>query len=103
MDASCSQTRRRRPRAVQVYSLVLDLDETLVHYFEDGGGSMGRHEIRPGLQDFLSRAPAACWDCTSGILGASIDYEREKAVLLRLGAQPAATPGASPFIMFCSH
>lgn len=36
-----------------VYTLVLDLDETLVHYFECDG--MGNYDIRPGMHDFLER------------------------------------------------
>lgn len=35
------------------YTLVLDLDETLVHYFENDG--MGDYGIRPGMYDFLRR------------------------------------------------
>jgi CTD small phosphatase-like protein 2 len=34
------------------YTLVLDLDETLVHYFESG--SEGKFNIRPGVDKFLS-------------------------------------------------
>lgn len=41
------------PASPTVYTLVLDLDETLVHYFEqDGVGSYG---IRPGMFEFLQR------------------------------------------------
>jgi len=39
-----------------VYTLVLDLDETLVHYFEFDG--MGNYDIRPGMADFLQRMSA---------------------------------------------
>ncbi|CAJ1339411.1 unnamed protein product [Effrenium voratum] len=35
------------------FSLVLDLDETLVHYSEHDG--MGSYEIRPGMQEFVQR------------------------------------------------
>lgn len=37
----------------EVYTLVLDLDETLVHYFEHDG--MGNYDIRPGMHEFLER------------------------------------------------
>lgn len=36
-----------------VYTLVLDLDETLVHYYEMDG--VGNYDIRPGMHDFLER------------------------------------------------
>lgn len=36
-----------------MYTLVLDLDETLVHYSEHNG--MGNYEIRPGMHEFLDR------------------------------------------------
>merc|ERR1719327_1834869 len=36
-----------------VYTLVLDLDETLIHYFEMDG--VGNYGIRPGMHDFLTR------------------------------------------------
>jgi Dullard-like phosphatase family protein len=35
------------------YTLVLDLDETLVHYFEQNG--MGNYGIRPGMFEFLQK------------------------------------------------
>merc|ERR1719203_2655620 len=35
------------------YTLVLDLDETLVHYFELDG--MGSYDIRPGMYEFIQR------------------------------------------------
>merc|ERR1740115_134733 len=35
------------------YTLVLDLDETLVHYFELNG--MGNYGIRPGMFEFLQK------------------------------------------------
>jgi len=35
------------------YTLVLDLDETLVHYSEHDG--MGSYEIRPGMYEFIQR------------------------------------------------
>jgi len=35
------------------YTLVLDLDETLVHYYELDG--MGNYDIRPGMHEFLER------------------------------------------------
>lgn len=38
------------------YSLVLDLDETLVHYSEHDG--MGSYEIRPGMHEFVQRMHA---------------------------------------------
>jgi Dullard-like phosphatase family protein len=42
--------------APDTYTLVLDLDETLVHYFEvDGQGSYG---VRPGMFEFLDRMSA---------------------------------------------
>merc|ERR1719247_664414 len=37
----------------ETYTLVLDLDETLVHYFELDG--MGNYDIRPGMHEFLTR------------------------------------------------
>ena len=36
------------------YTLVLDLDETLIHYFEMGG-DRGHFLIRPGAHEFLKR------------------------------------------------
>lgn len=37
-----------------MYTLVLDLDETLIHYFEMGGADGGGHFlIRPTAQKFL--------------------------------------------------
>jgi len=36
-----------------VYTLVLDLDETLVHYFEVDG--LGNYDVRPGTHEFLER------------------------------------------------
>eukprot|EP00747_Dinoflagellata_sp_TGD_P033413 gnl/TRDRNA2_/TRDRNA2_136608_c0_seq1.p1 gnl/TRDRNA2_/TRDRNA2_136608_c0~~gnl/TRDRNA2_/TRDRNA2_136608_c0_seq1.p1 ORF type:complete len:925 (+),score=133.40 gnl/TRDRNA2_/TRDRNA2_136608_c0_seq1:370-2775(+) len=41
------------PAQPDVYTLVLDLDETLVHYFELDG--MGNYDIRPGMHEFLVR------------------------------------------------
>lgn len=41
------------PGKSDVWTLVLDLDETLVHYFELNG--MGNYGIRPGMFDFLQR------------------------------------------------
>lgn len=41
------------PPAADTYTLVLDLDETLVHYFEHDG--MGNYDIRPGMHEFLER------------------------------------------------
>eukprot|EP00933_Yihiella_yeosuensis_P035989 TRINITY_DN29688_c0_g2_i1.p1 TRINITY_DN29688_c0_g2~~TRINITY_DN29688_c0_g2_i1.p1 ORF type:complete len:789 (+),score=144.05 TRINITY_DN29688_c0_g2_i1:97-2463(+) len=38
---------------LNTYTLVLDLDETLVHYFEHEG--IGNYDIRPGMHDFLTR------------------------------------------------
>jgi len=40
-------------KAAGTYTLVLDLDETLVHYFEHDG--MGNYDIRPGMHEFLER------------------------------------------------
>ncbi|TNV71088.1 hypothetical protein FGO68_gene3063 [Halteria grandinella] len=38
----------------QMYTLVLDLDETLIHYFEMGGPDGGGHFlVRPGVSKFL--------------------------------------------------
>ena len=38
----------------KTYTLVLDLDETLIHYFEMGGSDGGGHFlIRPSAQKFL--------------------------------------------------
>jgi Dullard-like phosphatase family protein len=42
-----------QPAAGEVYTLVLDLDETLVHYFEQNG--LGNYGIRPGMFEFLQR------------------------------------------------
>jgi len=36
-----------------LYTLVLDLDETLVHYYEEDG--MGNFDMRPGMHEFLQR------------------------------------------------
>lgn len=41
------------PPSPDTYTLVLDLDETLVHYFEHDG--MGNYDIRPGMHEFLER------------------------------------------------
>lgn len=35
------------------YTLVLDLDETLIHYYEQDG--MGSYDIRPNMHEFLAR------------------------------------------------
>jgi CTD small phosphatase-like protein 2 len=38
----------------KLYTLVLDLDETLIHYFEMGGpDGAGHFLIRPGVHKFL--------------------------------------------------
>jgi Dullard-like phosphatase family protein len=42
-----------QPSAGEVYTLVLDLDETLVHYFEQNG--LGNYGIRPGMFEFVQR------------------------------------------------
>jgi len=39
--------------APDMYTLVLDLDETLVHYYEEDG--MGNFDIRPGMHEFVHR------------------------------------------------
>jgi len=39
--------------APDIYTLVLDLDETLVHYYEEDG--MGNFDIRPGMHEFVQR------------------------------------------------
>lgn len=39
-----------------MYTLVLDLDETLIHYFELDG--MGNYDIRPGMYEFVQRMSA---------------------------------------------
>ena len=41
------------PLKDKMYTLILDLDETLVHYIEDE--TTGQYTPRPGLQDFLSQ------------------------------------------------
>jgi len=41
------------PPSPDTYTLVLDLDETLVHYFEHDG--IGNYDIRPGMHEFLER------------------------------------------------
>merc|ERR1719183_395552 len=53
-----------QPRDPRQYTLVLDLDETMVHFFEEGAGSSGRHEVRPGLEDFLKRMHGLGWEIT---------------------------------------
>lgn len=42
------------PEAPGRYTLVLDLDETLVHYFEEN--DEGHYLIRPGCEEFLQEA-----------------------------------------------
>mmetsp|Transcript_3707 Transcript_3707/g.8973 ORF Transcript_3707/g.8973 Transcript_3707/m.8973 type:complete len:765 (-) Transcript_3707:696-2990(-) len=42
------------PRAGSYYTIVLDLDETLVHYFEEASGA-GYYDMRPGCISFLER------------------------------------------------
>lgn len=46
--------------STEVYTLVLDLDETLVHYFEQNG--IGQYGIRPGMYEFLQRMSAAGYE-----------------------------------------
>uniref|UniRef100_A0A7S4UPE6 FCP1 homology domain-containing protein n=1 Tax=Alexandrium monilatum TaxID=311494 RepID=A0A7S4UPE6_9DINO len=41
------------PPSPDAYTLVLDLDETLVHYYEVNGA--GNYGVRPGMSDFLRR------------------------------------------------
>ena len=43
------------------YTLVLDLDETLVHYFEDQQGH-GAYDARPGTRDFLLTMNQEGWE-----------------------------------------
>merc|ERR1719191_812173 len=40
-------------KMADAYTLVLDLDETLVHYFECDG--MGTYDTRPGMYQFVQR------------------------------------------------
>merc|ERR1719478_645895 len=48
------------PVSSETYTLVLYLDETLVHYFEQNG--MGNYGIRPGMHEFLQRMSAASYE-----------------------------------------
>eukprot|EP00928_Gymnodinium_smaydae_P014633 TRINITY_DN1538_c0_g1_i1.p1 TRINITY_DN1538_c0_g1~~TRINITY_DN1538_c0_g1_i1.p1 ORF type:complete len:788 (+),score=104.68 TRINITY_DN1538_c0_g1_i1:124-2364(+) len=48
------------PPSDSTYTLVLDLDETLVHYFECDG--LGNYGVRPGMNEFLARMHAVGYE-----------------------------------------
>ena len=56
LDLAIAETRFLPPvpQGDKVYTLVLDLDETLVHYVEAPGGD-SKVLVRPGCEDFLMR------------------------------------------------